>query len=504
MIPECPLVAIEYPGQIHAQNTLPFSIISTLPASQKIHSHFTTGTSVPLKLSPDPFDHPVMGDVCNTNDILMKCTKFTSQTGIVTYKYETIGRINKTVRYRELCDFQFSPPSSDKLAIIRRQISNLDSDLMNAEFPLKDSTCAMAPPYFSRGRGDERYRYLQNARIAKNQKKESGSIDVFPFKRRGRETLQVFDSSSKTVPQHSTEQPLELDSIQQPGFESSTRQSENISNLVTRLREFFDSRPIWTRLALSNTIELENIQKNPQVHTSHTELTSALLHVAYSANEGPWRRVWIKFGVDPRSNKSFKVFQTIDLRLNTTKARIDEEVENEGTNVHPTNHKARYGTHLFDGETYNGFCNIYQLCDITDLSLRKPINSVIGTSHLYTDRFGWILEETLTGIRETLKAKIKAFAGILKPSDKAKKRRRGVIAELVDDDMTDSEMLDHSDDGMYHALGESERGVVDPIGELEFKQQVEVLMKNYSENIGNTLNLDEDAEEMSDFDLFDD
>ena len=77
------------------------------------------------------------------------------------------------------------------------------------------------------------------------------------------------------------------------------------SSLYERLCELFDQRPCWTKIALRNMLS----EDQPQA-----EFKRLLTKVAYTFVNGPWRNVWVKYGVDPRSNPGFRMFQVLELR----------------------------------------------------------------------------------------------------------------------------------------------------------------------------------------------
>lgn len=66
----------------------------------------------------------------------------------------------------------------------------------------------------------------------------------------------------------------------------------------------FDERPIWSRNALLATIECG----------AHT-LKHLLPVIAYYMITGPWARLWVRFGYDPKLHPEAKMYQLIDFRL---------------------------------------------------------------------------------------------------------------------------------------------------------------------------------------------
>jgi len=51
-------------------------------------------------------------------------------------------------------------------------------------------------------------------------------------------------------------------------------------------------------------------------------LKTILPAVAYYMLTGPWRRVWIRFGYDPRTEPGAKIYQVVDFRIKDSKLRL--------------------------------------------------------------------------------------------------------------------------------------------------------------------------------------
>jgi len=67
-----------------------------------------------------------------------------------------------------------------------------------------------------------------------------------------------------------------------------------------KLRELFESRPMWTRPAILLLTGLDN-----------NLLKILLAKYAFYIASGPWGRLWCRFGYDPRIDSNSKQFQTI-------------------------------------------------------------------------------------------------------------------------------------------------------------------------------------------------
>jgi general transcription factor 3C polypeptide 5 (transcription factor C subunit 1) len=87
-----------------------------------------------------------------------------------------------------------------------------------------------------------------------------------------------------------------------------TSKPENLPNIsdegmkekLEELRNLFEDRPIWSRLALHNTTSIP-----------YPELTILLGHLAYTVHLGAFRDLWVRFGVDPRTDRTLFIYQLV-------------------------------------------------------------------------------------------------------------------------------------------------------------------------------------------------
>jgi general transcription factor 3C polypeptide 5 (transcription factor C subunit 1) len=158
---------------------------------------------------------------------------------------------------------------------------------------------------------------------------------------------------------------------------------------VDNLRALFDQRPIWTRRALYN-----NFPKHLQ-----TLVRFAMAHVAYMWRAGPWRDTCVLYGLDPRNDSKYRIYQSVFFQIETNKSRPS----------YPTHHNINEASHIFDGKRLIRDGRCFQLCDVTDPLLVQIINTKsLRKSCDPTD--GWYRHSTLTKIKSIMKAKIQGIA----------------------------------------------------------------------------------------------
>jgi general transcription factor 3C polypeptide 5 (transcription factor C subunit 1) len=126
------------------------------------------------------------------------------------------------------------------------------------------------------------------------QKKE----DVITSHRSKRNVYTVFHNFQSEI----SASPVPDNPLPEAFDELSKRRLQGAS--LNRLKTCFKSRPIWSRTGLEFETQLEDMT-----------LKYGLPCVAYFANSGPWRSLWIRLGYDPRQNPSSFMYQTVDYRV---------------------------------------------------------------------------------------------------------------------------------------------------------------------------------------------
>ena len=75
---------------------------------------------------------------------------------------------------------------------------------------------------------------------------------------------------------------------------------------IEQIQQLFALRPIWTRVAILNSLEAPEFRKH---------IKQLLPRVAYNMTRGPWRDCWVRYGFDPRKERDASApYQMILLR----------------------------------------------------------------------------------------------------------------------------------------------------------------------------------------------
>jgi general transcription factor 3C polypeptide 5 (transcription factor C subunit 1) len=165
----------------------------------------------------------------------------------------------------------------------------------------------------------------------------------------------------------------------------------DVQSFVTELRLAFDERPIWTRRALIN-----RVRNHPKYDILFLKTT--LKYVCFQIRSGPFRDCLVRYGVDPRREEKYHIYQSIYFRaLDEQDYTGNDSLEDEQGNGNPN-------SHIFDGK--NLFLNgkTWQLCDVRDPVLVNLINAPLRDS--FDSYNGYYHNGTWAKIRSIMRIKL--------------------------------------------------------------------------------------------------
>jgi RNA polymerase III transcription factor (TF)IIIC subunit HTH domain len=84
-------------------------------------------------------------------------------------------------------------------------------------------------------------------------------------------------------------------------------------DLLERLQQLFEERPIWTRIALANQFEV------PRDRQTIIFNKALIPQVCYTIIDGPWKDTLVRYGYDVRLEKEARIYQRISFRVVTKK-----------------------------------------------------------------------------------------------------------------------------------------------------------------------------------------
>lgn len=144
---------------------------------------------------------------------------------------------------------------------------------------------------------------------------------------------------------------------------------------VKNIAELLNKRPVVTRRVAMNLIDWG----------SESLFKEATQYVGFSFKSGPWRDALVKYGIDPRTDPQYRIYQTLSFQLLSKDLMIAEAKKMaDGKNAWVRSERYRKdkeSSHIFDGKgiTTNG--KTWQICDITESLIRK----LLDTDNLRTE-----------------------------------------------------------------------------------------------------------------------
>ena len=152
-----------------------------------------------------------------------------------------------------------------------------------------------------------------------------------------------------------------------PAIETLTPAMQRLVNTALRIMQ---DRPIFTRRALYNCMPGDDWDVMGQNAAKHV-----YQYVGYMFSSGPWRDALVRYGVDPRTDPKFRIYQTMIFMLEMEPK--DSRAKLNRTKVDRTKSEQvlRKESHLFDGATVSTDGKIWQICDITEPFLKELLST---------------------------------------------------------------------------------------------------------------------------------
>jgi general transcription factor 3C polypeptide 5 (transcription factor C subunit 1) len=153
-----------------------------------------------------------------------------------------------------------------------------------------------------------------------------------------------------------------------------------VAAIITEMRLAMDERPIWTRRSMWNRLgaKFAELPKNGGL------VRHCLQYAGYQFKGGPWRDALVKYGLDPRADPKYRVYQTLIFKLHKSRigsvGRSWQAVRRKECGVSNFGKAwkdlgggddAQLHTHVFNGEAFSTDGKVWQVCDITDPLLAK-------------------------------------------------------------------------------------------------------------------------------------
>ncbi|VDK77735.1 unnamed protein product [Dibothriocephalus latus] len=329
LIPSRDFYVVNYPAIVQNDDRAILSLGGITGISKTFNS---SSRRLRLTFRPDMFlCKPVFGDPSPSTALVIRARRLRNKrTGEEKVQAEILGIIPRTYSFTAmissprfgdltacsffptalvgLMDFQYGPyekPPSEQCSssgnldrfsvfyeklLVREPTRSLDVHL-NSDAPL-----CVPPILFTRL--DQPLAYCFSSRFRTNDYVELDSQSHnHPYHRKERKSYAMFVSFNEPTPMAAHPAALETISSLPPASRK----------LAHEIEKLFRKRPAWTRSALLHGL------RHLRIRDSSIKLI--LPAFAYYMPNGPWGRVWIRFGYDPRADPASRIYQTVDFRV---------------------------------------------------------------------------------------------------------------------------------------------------------------------------------------------
>ncbi|KAH7033380.1 RNA polymerase III transcription factor IIIC subunit-domain-containing protein [Microdochium trichocladiopsis] len=324
------------------------------------------------------------------------------------YRVEAVGMIHDSHRYRGLADFQFANADNPFLVNVAKHLLPLDPTKYRA-FKLtpgmtsKPGDDIIPPPHFTDRTVPFFYQYEQNPLV----RIEGTDADGEPL---------FVNVQGKNILTYSHFIPTDHFPVPDKPKRLETDTAPVKDNVLNAIRKAFDERPIWTRRALSNRL---------RGLVTENQMKVGIPLVGYQFRGGPWRDAVIRYGIDPRSDPKYRIYQTLQFKLVRNvvgQTKLPWQTIRKGQTKHyaPDN----VLSHLWDGEGYSTDGKFWQLCDVTDPFLRRMLDGAPLRPECDLAESGWYYKAFWAKVKLFMKAKMVAIKHGRMGSDAADEPRR--------------------------------------------------------------------------------
>lgn len=336
-----------------------------------------------LRLCRDyKFQAPVPLERKNTSDVLVRAKKGPDGT----WSCETVGLVQATFSPETMADYIFVPGKEFEYGA-KAVHGSLDDEL-SGSCPTGDPY--MPPAFFTRINTPRNYDFQDNpfgrTRGEADIVQLSGTSEG-KFKRKWVAVSIVHFTDTTPAPAEPPE-----------GASDQVREEE--WPLVEKVREFFQTRPMWLRGPLEEQLRLLGFIPNVTV------MQKALQVVAYLWSDGPWRSAYARLGFDPRDPANAveagwsmvidfrdRFFRRQDSYYKAVQALRTGEGQKPELNC---------DYHFRTAPKHRS--QLYQLTDIDDEGIQKFIREAKLLPKAL-EKSGWFSPSQMTSIRERMAVK---------------------------------------------------------------------------------------------------
>ena len=236
------------------------------------------------------------------------------------------------------------------------------------------------------------------------------------------------ETINTTVPEKltkflSSKDPTPQAPLQAPNFLDPTT-----AEVINALEDCSRDRPIWTRRALLNHLSRPE-SLGPKLAT-WAVLKKYIPYQFYQIRGGPFRDALIPFGLDPRKDPQYRIYQTLEFKLPSGRGPNDKnwrEYRRKQAREQYATAGGQVFSHIFDGTSYYEDGKVWQVCDIADPLLAKILHDARVRSEFDVEGSGWYHYGTWEVVKAVMKYKLVALCF-------GKEIQDGAFKEVLDAD----------------------------------------------------------------------
>jgi len=288
------------------------------------------------------------------------------------YTVDPIGVVTNTHRYRGMADFQYAMGSSKFMTkfvdkVLPGDVSKLKEFTLEPGIESGENIDLIPPPYFTPMSLPFGYNYAQNpyTKEVSPGPSDSGSED-HDYKRVVNVTTRI--PAAGYFIAHD-EYPVPTAPSREPDMSD-----PQVATIMTEMWLAMEERPIWTRRSMWNRLG----SKFASLPKSGSLVRHCLQYAGYQFKGGPWRDALVKYGLDPRTDPKYRIYQTLIFKLHKTRiGSVGRSWQAVRRNEIGVTNFGKYwqelgdddgprDTHIFNGEAFSADGKVWQVCDITD------------------------------------------------------------------------------------------------------------------------------------------
>ena len=361
------------------------------------------GSGGPFEYGDDRMENsPANGSAhAQTQDSKASILLKTLQDNPESYSIAPVGTIDSIHRFRSLPDFQYASSTSPLMTKLKHTILTYDYDRIKS-FAI-DPTCGIAPgldvgppPVTNLMKVPYNYSYRQNVYTRITTDSATGAPKLTTLNPITQYINHVIPPSAPSVPSESPV-PLEPEENLDPRLRS----------CIEKFRAALAQRPIMAK----------RVQENLVRGASDFDLRRAWPYVGYMFSAGPFRDAIVRFGVDPRRDRTCAPLQTLWFQIPGATGygrRGIDDADKGAAGAKRYLRRVRYpdsvaDSHVFDGAALYRDGKTWQLCDIADPLLKRIVDEA-PLRDACDDVCGWYGNGTWSALRMIMKEKIADLA----------------------------------------------------------------------------------------------